>query len=97
VLVVNLYSDDVDCQCRIGRIRDAFRGKVVVVKADESENNIVFAGTDPAFPPPFRELVKRLRALAPSHTVCLDLTMRKIPQYAERRRETDRRSRGRKS
>ena len=85
VLVVNLYSDDAECERRVDRIRDSFAGRIVVINADESENAIVFAGTDAAFPPTFRELVKRLRALAPSHPLCLDLSMRKILQYLDRR------------
>ena len=87
VLIVNLYSDDLDCERRVERIRDAFAGRIVVINADESENSIVFAGTDTAFPPTFRELVKRLRELAPSHPVSLDVSMRKILQYLDRRRE----------
>lgn len=93
VLVVNLYSDDVECGSRVDRIRDAFAGKIVVVRADESENTIVFAGAGAAFPPPFRELVKRMRALGPSHPVHLDVTMRKILQYEESHRSIQRRRR----
>jgi spermidine synthase len=86
VLVVNLYSDDADCDLRLERIRDVFAGRVVIIKADESENNIVFASADPMFPPPFRELVKRLRALAPLHPVSLESAMRKILQHTESQR-----------
>jgi spermidine synthase len=97
VLIVNLYSDDTDCERRIDRIRDAFASKIVVIDADESKNTIVFAGTGTAFPPTFRELVKRLRALAPYHPVCLDVTMRKILQYGDRSSEQRRRPRRRHS
>ena len=83
VLVVNLHSDDPAHVGFVDRIRDSFFGRVVVVKADESDNEIVFAGMATPFPPPFGELVERLRALEASHPVRLDVTLRKIVQYAE--------------
>ena len=93
VLAVNLYTDDPSYELRVQRIRDAFAGKVVVVDVPEAENDLVFAGTAPSFPPPFGELVERLRALAPSHTIGLDVALRKIVQYSEGRRASRRRRR----
>lgn len=81
VLVVNLYADDT-AQSRVDRIRDAFAGKVVAVEADGSENDVVFAGTGTSFPPTFHTLVERLRTLEASHPVGLDVTARKVLQYA---------------
>ena len=78
VLAVNLYTDDPAYELRVERIRDAFDGKVVVVDVPAAENDLVFAGTAPTFPPPFGELVERLRALAPSHRVGLENALRKI-------------------
>ena len=93
VLIVNLHSDDPACDTCVDRIRDSFAGKIIVIKADDSENKVVFAGTDAAFPPPFSELVERLRALEASHPVGLDVIVRKILQYGEPRRSTRRRRR----
>jgi spermidine synthase len=95
VLVANLYADDRAADSRVERIRDSFAGKIAVIKADESENKVVFAGTEAPFPPPFSELVERLRALEASHPVCLDVTLRKILQYEEPRPATHRRGRRR--
>jgi spermidine synthase len=83
VLAANLYADDTAYAGRVERIADAFAGRTIVVKADGSENEVVFAGTDASFPPTFRELVERLRALEASHPVGLDVTVRKILQYGE--------------
>lgn len=43
VLVVNLCADDTGYGSYVGRIRDSFAEKIVVVEADEGENKIVFA------------------------------------------------------
>jgi spermidine synthase len=93
VLAVNLYTDDPSYELRVQRIRDAFAGKVVVVDVPETENDLVFAGTAPSFPPPFGELVERLRGLAPSHPIGLDVALRKIVQYSEGRHAGRRRRR----
>jgi len=85
VLVVNLHADDLEADGRTERIRRAFGdGLVVPVHADGSDNTVVFAGTSPPFPPPFRELVARLRMLAPRHPVDLERTARKILDRATR-------------
>ncbi len=80
VLVVNLHSDEPDCDTCLERIGAAFAGRMVAVTADGSENTVVFASPDPAFPPPFRQLVDRLRGLATAHPVDLDATLRKLLQ-----------------
>lgn len=85
VLVANLYSDDGAFDVRLERIRASFGGRVVVIQADESQNMIVFAGTDTPFPPTFRDLVARLRALEASHPVGLDVALRKILKHGEPR------------
>jgi spermidine synthase len=93
VLTVNLHSDDAACDRCVDRIRASFAGKIVVIKADDSENKVVFAGTDAAFPPAFGELVERLRVLEASHPVGLDVTVRKLLQYGEPRSALRRRRR----
>jgi spermidine synthase len=93
VLAVNLYSEDPSYDVRLDRIREAFGGKVVVVDVPTAENDLVFAGTAPTFPPPFGQLVERLRALEPSHPIGLDAAMRKIVHYTDMRHATRRRRR----
>lgn len=93
VLAVNLYTDDPSYELRVRRIHDAFGGKVVVVDVPEAENDLVFAGTASSFPPPFTELVARLRALAPQHAIGLEGALRKIVQYSEARHAGRRRRR----
>lgn len=83
VLAVNLFADDAAYDSRVDRIRDSFAGKIVIIEADGSENQVVFAGTDASFPPTFSDLVERLRALEASHPVGLDVSVRKILQYAQ--------------
>lgn len=85
ILVANLYADDEAGGGRVDRIDDAFAGRIVVIKADGSGNNVVFAGTDASFPPPFSQLVERLRALQGSHPVDLDVTVRKALQHGAQR------------
>ena len=85
LLAVNLYIDDPLYELRLGRIRDAFDGRLVVVDVPVTENDLVFAGTDPTFPPPFPQLVERLRALAPSHPIGLEKALNKIVQYSPAR------------
>jgi spermidine synthase len=85
VLAVNLYIDDPAYELRLGRIRDTFDGRLVVVDVPVTENDLIFAGNEAAFPPPFPELVERLRALAPSHPVGLEQALNKIAQYSPAR------------
>jgi spermidine synthase len=94
VLVVNLHSDDPACLGCVERVGQSFDGRIVVVEADDSDNLVVFAGTGAApFPPPFSDLLERLRALEPAHPIGLGATMRKILQYAEPRHPPRRRRR----
>jgi len=95
VLVANLYADDGALEVRLERVRSAFDGRIAAARADESENLIVFAGTDEPFPPPFRELVTRLRALESTHPVGLDVAMRKLLAYGESRAPRRQRRSGR--
>lgn len=83
VLVVNLHLDEVGHGARVDRLRDAFGGRILVGEADGSANAVVFAGASPAFPPSFRDLVQRLRALGAAHPVGLDATLRKIVEYGK--------------
>jgi len=66
-------------------VRHSFDGSLVVVDVPVTENDLVFAGTDPTFPPPFPQLVERLRALAPSHPIGLEKALNKIVQYSPAR------------
>ena len=85
VLAVNLYADHPSYEAQLARIRDAFDGRIVVVDVDDTDNEIVFAGTTRSFPPEFRELVDRLHALRTTHPIDLDVVLRKIVQYSEAR------------
>lgn len=85
LLVVNLYVDEAT-DGRVDRLRTAFDERLVAVVADDTDNTVVFAAADPPFPPPFPELVQRLRACGSHHPVALDVTLRKIVQYRGRRR-----------
>jgi len=95
VLVVNLHSDEPDCDTCLERIGDAFAGRMRAVTADGSANTVVFASPDAAFPPPFRQLVDRLRALQAAHPIDLDATVRKllqaVPPHGRRARRRSRR------
>lgn len=92
VLVVNLCADDTGYGSYVGRIRDSFAEKVVVIEAEERDNKIVFARKGGAFPPNFSELTERLRALELTHPVGLAETAQKILQ-GERKRGVGRRKR----
>jgi len=86
ILVVNLCADDTGYGSYIGRIRDSFDERIVVVEADEGENKIVFACKDGPFPPSFSELAERLRTLEPIHPVELDRTAQKVLRREQSRR-----------
>jgi hypothetical protein len=92
VLAVNLYAENAAHGRCVDRIREAFGERIVVVEADGSENEVVFAGKAASFPPAFGDLVERLRALEASHPVGLDATMRKILRYREPRETRPRRT-----
>lgn len=92
VLVVNLHTDEPDCEACVERLRQAFDGRLVVVRTDHSANLVVFAGNAAPFPPPFATIVARLRALEPHHPVGLGDTARKIIAYRPPRPRRRRRS-----
>lgn len=93
VLVVNLHSNEVLHDGCVERIRQSFAGRIAVVRADNSDNTVVFAGTDARFPPAFGEVVERLRALEAGHSVGLGDTGRKILDCREAPRPRRRRPR----
>ncbi|MGH7785968.1 MAG: transferase [Candidatus Binatia bacterium] len=93
VLVVNLHTDDPDCDRHVESIRTAFGGRIVAIKADGSDNKVVFASPADPFPPPFPQLVAHLRSLAAAHPVDLDATLKKILQSREPQRPGRRRTR----
>jgi spermidine synthase len=93
VLAVNLYIDDPSYELRLERIREAFDGRLVVIDVPVTENDLVFGGTGPAFPPPFPVLVERLRVLSPSHPIGLEQALHKIVQYSPARHAGRRRRR----
>lgn len=95
VLVVNLHSNEVLHDGCIERIRQAFDGRIAVVHGDDSENTVVFAGTDAHFPPTFAEVVERLRRLERRHSVGLGETGRKILDCRDAPRPRRRRPRPR--
>ena len=78
VLVVNLCADDTGYGNYVGRIGDAFAGKIAVVEAEEGDNKIVFAHKGGNFPPSLSELTERLRLLESAHPVGLDRTAQLI-------------------
>lgn len=86
VLVVNLCADDTGCGSYIGRIRDSFAEKCVVVDAEDGDNKIVFAQKGNAFPPSLNELAERLRILEAVHAVDLDKTAQGMLRRVGRRR-----------
>jgi spermidine synthase len=93
VLVVNLHADEEDYALWLERIDAAFAGRMIVIRADESENGIVFAGNGADFPLPFARLVDRLRELDDAHPVDLATTVRKIAAYGAAREAEQRASR----
>ena len=87
ILVVNLCADDTGYGSYVGRIGDAFGGKMAVVEAEEGDNKIVFACKDGNFPPSFNELTERLRQLESAHPVGLDRTAQMILRRKEVRKD----------
>ncbi|MBL8413255.1 MAG: fused MFS/spermidine synthase [Propionivibrio sp.] len=86
IFVVNLCADDPACSSHIARIDESFYGKTLVVEADEGENKIVFSCKGASFPPTFKELTERLRALEAAHPVELERTAQKILRREQARR-----------
>jgi spermidine synthase len=93
VLVVNLCADDTGYGAYVGRIRDSFSEKIIVVEAEEGENKIVFAQKGGTFPPGFSELAERLRTLETAHPVDLDRTAQKMLQPDRKRSAGNKRRR----
>ena len=79
VLVANLYVDEA-VDRTVAQLGDAFEGNVVVVDADDSQNQVVFAGAAP-FPPSFDEVAERLRALDGHPSIHLAAIAQKILRY----------------
>ena len=85
VLVVNLCADDTGYGSYVGRIRDSFAERIVVIEAEEGENKIVFAQKGGIFPPGFSEISERLRSLEATHPVDLDRTAQKMLNPVKKR------------
>lgn len=86
VLVVNLCADDTGYGSYVGRIGEAFGGRIAVVEAEEGDNKIVFASKGANLPPSFSELTERLRQLESAHPVGLDRTAQMILRRKETRK-----------
>ena len=100
MMVVNLWSGDSRYGLYASRIRDSFDDRVVVVRADEDTNRIVFASKDRRFPPGRAQLHERARTLAVDHPIGIVPLAQRIQHRLDRRRElggddwpTDRRRR----
>lgn len=87
MMVVNLWSGDSRYGLYASRIRDSFEDRVVVVRAEEDTNRIVFASKDPHFPPARAQLFHRARALAVRHAFGLVPLAQRIQHRLDRRRE----------
>lgn len=84
VLVANLWSGDDMLPVYLGRLRQCFEGRVVLIDVQEEGNHVVFAcrpgeraGLPTPFPPHAQELRQQAARLAPRHPVDL-------PDIAER-------------
>ena len=95
ILVVNLCADDTGYGSYVGRIGDAFGGKMTVVEAEEGDNKIVFACKDGNFPPSFNDLTERLRQLESAHPIGLDRTAQMILRRKEARKDRNARKKRR--
>ncbi len=86
ILVVNLCADDPGYSSYLSRIAGSFAERMVVVEADEGDNQIVFACKGNGFPPTLSVLAERLGKLEAAHPVGLDRTAQHILQYGKPRR-----------
>lgn len=86
MMVANLWSEDSRYGLYASRIRDSFDDRVVVVRAEEDSNRIVFASTDPQFPPSRDQLSGRARALAAAHPIGLVPLAQRLQHGLDRRR-----------
>lgn len=83
-LVVNLWSGDPRYGLYTSRIRDSFENRVIVMRAPEDHNHIVFACKNGPFPPPRARLLERARALAAAHPVDMPALARLMVQGLDR-------------
>lgn len=88
MMVVNLWGGDSGYGRYASRIRDSFADRVVVVRAEEDTNRIVFASKDRGFPPSRALLLDRARTLAGDHPIGLDALAHRIQPRLERRRRS---------
>ncbi len=86
MMVVNLWSEDSRYGLYASRIRDSFDDRVVVVRAQEDSNRIVFASKDTQFPPSRNLLSARARALAAAHPIGLVSLAQRLQLGLDRRR-----------
>jgi len=78
VLVVNLLESDNKFGAYTARIRKSFDAQVVVVEAEESGNQIVFAYKGKNFPPLATTMNERVRDMRTTHTVALHAIAQKV-------------------
>lgn len=78
VMVVNLWGGDGEYELYAARIRESFRGKVVVVATPSGDNRIAFAYKGRDFPPSPETLHERARGLGAAHRVPLRATAQKV-------------------
>lgn len=86
MMVANLWAGDRRYGLYASRIRDCFADRMVVVRAEEDSNRIVFAGKDECFPPGRALLHERARALAATHALGLVEVAKRIEQRLDHHR-----------
>lgn len=87
MMVVNLWPGDSRYGLYASRIRDSFDDRVVVVRAQEDCNRIVFASKDRRFPPARDQLAARARVLSGAHPIGLVSLAQRLQHALERRRK----------
>ncbi|MFZ5581474.1 MAG: fused MFS/spermidine synthase [Pseudomonadota bacterium] len=93
VMVVNLWAGDDLLQLYLGRLRQCFDGRVLLIDAQEEGNQIAFACKQEDFPPSLEQLRSRSNELAPAHPIDLPDTAARLRRALEGRRKQ--RGRGR--
>ncbi len=78
VLVVNLWSGNVEFPTYCARIRESFHEQIVVIDSEEWGNKIVFACKGDNFPPSPDNIKARLENFVPSHAISLHSTAQKV-------------------
>lgn len=86
-MVVNLWSGDSRYGLYASRIRESFEDRVVVVRAEEDTNRIVFASKNRRFPPTRTQLLERARVLAADHPIGMVPLAQRVLHRLDRRRE----------